>query len=287
VGPNATFAVLIGKLILQAGVAKAPGDPRNTWHNACLPLGQVAYMLSALKNLVSYEVNSRDPDLLGGLQDISFDDLSWQVRHLIVDTSAWLTRRLLIHPLAVRRIDSDNRLIELTVSRLRVEQAPTVDADEPLSRQRAETYYRYFGWPPYWQRFGPGFAGGGPGLRPLSPDNQVDRTAGGAVEDDSDPHLRRARALLGCLVQARGERVGRVDDLVLDTGTWEIKQLVVDIRRGWSGKHALIPLGGAARVDWAQGLIRLDLDPGAIGRAPVHQRESGLAPIADAHLPRR
>jgi sporulation protein YlmC with PRC-barrel domain len=242
-------------------------------------------MLAALKNLVSYEVKSRNLDLLGGLHDLSFDDLSWQVRHLIVDTAAWLTGRLLIHPLAVRRLDPGGRLIELTLARSHVEQAPALDADKPLSRQRAELYYRHFGWPPYWQPFGPGF-GEGPRLHPLGPHNPVERAAGG-VGEDCDPHLRRARALIGCRVQARGERVGQVDDVLLDTATWEIKQLVVDTRGWWSVKHALIPLRGAAQVEWAQRLIRLDLDPDGISRVPIHQRDPALAPTAETHVPSR
>jgi sporulation protein YlmC with PRC-barrel domain len=231
-------------------------------------------MLVALNDLISYEVKARDPDLLGRLQDLSFDDLSRQVRHLIVDTTAWLTRRLLVHPLAVRRLDTASRLIYLTITRSHVEQAPALDADEPLSRQRAEAYYRHFGWPPYWQPFGPGFmARSRLGLLP--PDSLVEPPAG-RVGEDCDPNLRRARALIGCLVQARHERVGRVDDVLVDVGTWEIKELVVDTRRWWSVKHAVIPLSSAAQVDWTQRLIRVDLDTDGISRAPIHQRDPAL-----------
>jgi hypothetical protein len=204
---------------------------------------------------------------------------------MIVDTTAWLTRRLLIHPLAVRRLDPASRLIELTVARSHVEQAPALDADEPLSRQRAEPYYRHFGWPPYWQPFGPGFVGG-PRLRPFSPDNPFERATGAAV-DHCDPHLRRVRALIGCLVQARDERVGQVDDVMVDVGTWEIRQLVVDTGSWWSVKHVLIPLSGAAQVDWVRRLIRLDTDPDGISRAPIHKRDPALAPTAEPHVPRR
>ena len=243
-------------------------------------------MFAALKNLISYEVMGRDRAPMGTLQDLSYDDLSWQVRHLIVNTTTWLSRRLLIHPLAVRRLDPASRLIELTVARSHVELAPALDADEPLSRQRAEAYYRHFGWPPYWQPFGPGFAGG-PRLRPLSPDNPVERDAGTTAADECDPHLRRARALIGSLVQARGERVGQVDDVMVDVGTWEIRQLVVDTGSWWSVKHVLIPLTGAAQVDWARRLIRLDMHQDDISRAPIQQRDPALAPTAEPYLPRR
>jgi sporulation protein YlmC with PRC-barrel domain len=242
-------------------------------------------MLAALKNLFAYEIKARDPDLLGGLHDLSFDDLSWQVRHLIVDTTAWLARKLMLHPLAVRRLDPTSRLIELTVARAHVEQAPALDPDEPLSRARAEPYYRYFAWPPYWQPFGPGFARG-PRLHPPSPDNPVERTAVGAAED-CDPHLRSARALIGCLVRARDEPVGQVDDVLVDVGTWEIKQLVVDTRSWWSGKNVLVSVSDAARVHWARRLIRLDLDPEGISRTPIQTPDPAPVVIAQTHAPRR
>jgi hypothetical protein len=81
------------------------------------------------------------------------------------------------------------------------------------------------------------------------------------------------------------ERVGQVDDVMVDVGTWEIRQLVVDTGSWWSVKHVLIPLSGAAQVAWARRLICLDLDLDGISRAPVHQGNPSLAPMGRTPRP--
>jgi hypothetical protein len=142
-------------------------------------------MLTGTNDLIQYKVNARDGDL-GSLHDLSFDDTTWQVRHLVIDTCSWLSHRILMHPLAIRRCQREDRLIELTVTRSQVQHSPAVDAALPLSQRRAEQYYSHFGWPPYWPSLGRGFSGA---PRPYCLSATLNRP--GDVAGDCDPHLRR------------------------------------------------------------------------------------------------
>jgi hypothetical protein len=229
-------------------------------------------MFAAFQDLVTFEVKARDGGLLGRLHDLSFDDASWQVRHVIVDTGRWLPHRILMHPLAVRRLDPQRRQVELMVTRSQVEQGPSVDADQPLSRRQAERYYRHFGWPAYWQPRGWGPVQG-PTASHLSPPGRPAPAEPGVAPEECDPHLRGVRALLGCVLHVHHDRVGPVDDVLVDTGTWEIRQLVVDSGSWWAGKQTLVSPQPGAQLDCARRLIHFDADPEGLSGSPVRQGE--------------
>jgi sporulation protein YlmC with PRC-barrel domain len=227
-------------------------------------------MFTAFKELVTFEVRARDGGLLGKLHDLSFDDASWRVRHLIVDPTGWLPHRILMHPLAVHRLDPEIRRIELMVTRSQVEGGPAVDTDQPLSRSQTERYYRHFGWPAYWQPLAWGHV-----HRPTSnhPGPVTRPAPTPATPGECDPHLRSARALLGCLLQVHNHRVGQVDDVLVDTGTWEMGQLVVDGGRWWAGKQTLGSPQLGAQIDWVRRLIHFDGDREGVGPSAFPQHD--------------
>jgi sporulation protein YlmC with PRC-barrel domain len=231
-------------------------------------------MFAAFKEIVTFDVKARDGGLLGRLHDLSFDDASWRVRHLIVDTAGWLPHRFLMHPLAVHRLDPESRRIELMVTRSQVEGGPAVDTDQPLSRSQTERYYRHFGWPAYWQPLA-----WGPVQGPTSnhPGGARRPAPAQATPDECDPHLRSAQTLLGCLLQVHNHRVGQVDDVVVDMGTWEIRQLVVDSGHWSAGKQTLVSPQIGAQMDWVGRLIHFDGDGEDVDRSALRQRDLPLA----------
>jgi uncharacterized protein YrrD len=85
---------------------------------------------SAFKGLT---IAATDGDI-GSVTDLYFDDLSWTIRYLVVDTGTWLPgRQVLISPLSVRQVD-DKILMSLT--RAQVQNSPPVEADKPVNRQQ-------------------------------------------------------------------------------------------------------------------------------------------------------
>ena len=39
----------------------------------------------------------------------------------------------------------------MNLTRKQIEDSPSIDSHKPVSRQYEEEYYRYYGWPYYWQ----------------------------------------------------------------------------------------------------------------------------------------
>jgi hypothetical protein len=128
-------------------------------------------MLRAAGDFKGLSIAAADGDI-GSVSDLYFDDLTWTIRYLVVDTGTWLPgRRVLISPLSVGGAVTDKVTVNLT--RAQVENSPAVEADKPVDRQQEEMLSRYYNYRYYWEgpyRRGPArlsrhAAGAGPGRR--------------------------------------------------------------------------------------------------------------------------
>jgi hypothetical protein len=104
-----------------------------------------------MNDLQGFTIGATDGDI-GQVDAFYFDDASFTVRHLVVDTGGWLTgRKVLISPMALRAVDWDGKRIEVALTKSQVEQSPDIDTNQPVSRQQEINYYRYYGYPQYWE----------------------------------------------------------------------------------------------------------------------------------------
>ena len=86
------------------------------------------------------------------MKDFYFDDQNWAVRYVVADTGAWLPgRQVLISPHAFSSLDQAGKLLVVNLTRKQIEDSPSIESHKPVSRQYEEEYYRYYGWPYYWQ----------------------------------------------------------------------------------------------------------------------------------------
>ena len=182
-----------------------------------------------------------------------FDDTSFTVRHLVVDTGGWLGgRKVLISPMALRDIDWGGKRINAALTKAQVEKSPAIDTDRPVSRQHEIEYYGYYGYPSYWA--GPYLWGAYPYPYPLSgraTSLEKERHWDWAGEG-GDPHLRSSAAVTGYHIAATDGDIGHVEDFLVDD---------VDVGDSLHDRgHAQLVAGqegaGLARVDRARRLER-------------------------------
>src|ERR1700734_932144 len=84
---------------------------------------------------------------LGTVGDFLFDDASWLVRWLVVDTGNWLSgRKVLLPPCALGRLYTNNRVLAVKLTKQQVKDSPEIDTDRPVSRQMESNVYDYYGW---------------------------------------------------------------------------------------------------------------------------------------------
>lgn len=230
-----------------------------------------APMLRRARDLQGYAIGAADGDI-GDVRDFLFDDRSWTVRHIVVDTGRWLPgRRVLISPLAIRRIDPVGLRLVTDLTRDKVEHSPDVDADRPVSRQMEARLAEYYGHPFYWvgpYRWGPVAA-------PTADPAAYVPPRGGTVpppeaRETDDPHLRSTGEVAGYALQATDGRLGHVVDFLVEEESWAIRYLIVDPRSWWPGKHVLIATEWLTGVSWDRSEVAVDLSREQVRNAPEY-----------------
>jgi sporulation protein YlmC with PRC-barrel domain len=230
-------------------------------------------MLKPASGFKGLTIAATDGDI-GSVNDLYFDDLSWTIRYLVVDTGTWLPgRQVLISPLSVRRVD-DKILVDLT--RNQVQNSPPVEADKPVNRQQEEAIARYYDQRYYWEgpyRWGLLAYPGMPPVptAPIPADAMGEEMAARERETPSgDPTLRSSRDVTGYYIAALDGEIGHVDDFLVEDRAWAIRYLLVATRNWWPGKKVLISPEWIKTVSWAVSLVQVDLRRDEIKAAPEY-----------------
>jgi len=219
-------------------------------------------MLNEAKNLKGFKLNSRDGDI-GKVKEFFFDDQHWTVRYLVADTGNWLTgRQVLISPYALGAVNCDEKGIAVDLTKKQIEESPTLDSDQPVSRQFETSYNGYYGVPIYW---------GGPYSWGAYSYPMRDRAHWGEPTPNGkpwDPALRSTHDVTGHHIQATNGEIGHVEDFIIDSETWAIRYLVVNTRNWWLGKKVLISPKWIDRVSWDDSKVFVSLSREDIKKSP-------------------
>lgn len=233
--------------------------------------------------LTSYTIAATDGSI-GSVEDVYFDDHSWTLRYIVVDTGGWLSgRRVLVTPTAVQAVDPSRQALVTNLSRAQVEASPSVDTAKPVSRQYETEYYQYYGYAPYWS--GPYRWGmfPYPGAVPLStspaaaapaPPPGVTEELAARERESADPYLRSARTVSGYAIQATDGSLGHVEDYLVDEREWAIRYVIVDPRNWWPGEHVLISPDWVTAIDWNESRVHVDVTKEAVRTAPPYRQDA-------------
>ena len=223
-------------------------------------------MLRSLKDLERYTVNATDGDL-GTVVNFLLDDQRWIVRYLVVESGGFLDgRRVLISPIFFRQAEWLTRRFHLALTIDKVKKSPSVNLDQPVSRQHEQDYYGYYGYPHYWGGEGIWGMGAYPGSLMAGGWNEA--LAQHSAETSGDTHLRSARDVQGYGIQGSDEAIGHVDDFLVDDETWEVRYLVIDTSNWWFGKKVLVAPHWASRISWEESKVYLDMSRQEIKNSP-------------------
>jgi uncharacterized protein YrrD len=221
-------------------------------------------MLQNIKELYGNKLAALDGDI-GHVKDFYFDDKTWAVRYLVADTGSWLRGRLvLLSPHAFGRFDQAGKILLVNLSRKQIENSPSIESHKPVSRQYEEEYYRYYGWPGYWQGGGVWGMGSFPVSAP--PPTPKNRRHHGHNQRD-DIHLRSTTAVTGYHIQATDGAIGSVSGVMVDDKSWTIGELVVETGHWFSGKEILISPRKIKRISYEESKVFVNLTKAEIQQA--------------------
>lgn len=213
-------------------------------------------MLINTKIVTGHKLAASDGDI-GRAEDFYFDDQTWALRYLVADTGTWLTgRQVLLSPYCFGRFDGAEKMIRINLTRKQIEGSPSIDTHRPVSRQYEENYYRYYGWPLYWE-------GGNTWGRADFPAMAPAIATGGARTYEyarwDDIHLRSIKKVTGYQVEATDGTVGTVSGFMVDDKRWVIRELVIETGHWYAGKEVLIAPTKVQRVSYEASKVFVNL----------------------------
>jgi len=229
-------------------------------------------MLKSVVQLQGGTIRATDGEI-GKVDQFYFDDETWAIRYLVVNTGDWLPGRLvLVSPIALRQADWQSKRLDVALTKKQIEDSPSIDTHKPISRQHEAVYMGYYGYPYYW---------GGPNLWGLASYpaglavqrevvTEAEAREARARKESADSHLRSTEEVTGYLIEAADGQIGHVADFIVDDETWAIRYLEVDTRNWWPGKRVLVSPQWVDNVSWPDSKVYLHLSRETIKNGPEY-----------------
>jgi uncharacterized protein YrrD len=197
---------------------------------------------------------------IGSLHDIYFDDQTWAIRYLVIDTAKWLFgRKVLISPEAMEPRVGEATRIRLRLTREQIKNSPPRDTDPPVSKQYQDVLQSYYGWgaaatSPSAVLGAPIVIGSSYGVAaPPVPMMEHPQPS----DHDYDEHLRSMKEVIGYQVQSGDEDVGEVSDFAFDAAAPYVHSLLARPRRGDIQQTFLVPVRQVTGIDWTSATVQI------------------------------
>ena len=101
--------------------------------------------LRSSDEVIGYRIAAEDGEF-GHVEDLIFDEQSWSVRYLEIDTRNWLPgRHVLISPGWVEEIDWASLQVQVALPQELVKSAPEYDSSQHISRDYELALYKHYG----------------------------------------------------------------------------------------------------------------------------------------------
>lgn len=226
-------------------------------------------MLMNAAQLEGFVIRATDGEI-GTVDQFYFDDETWAIRYLTVETGGWLVgREMLISPVSVIATDWQGKRIDVALTKKQVEASPNIDTHRPVSRQDEAAFLGYYGYPYYWGFYPMGLAD-------PSANFTSELLADRIRRESTDSHLRCIQAVTGYRIEAADGEIGHVDGFVLDDKTWAIRYMEVATRNWLPGKKVLVAPSWIQRVSWADSTVYVGLSRDAIQTGPEFDKSSPI-----------
>lgn len=249
-------------------------------------------MLRSVKDMIGYPVKASD-GRIGRVTDCLFEDVSWKMRHLVVDTGnhfhvnfRYLSgeddyqarrREVLIEPEDMKTLGLGwmGRKLRVRLTKDKVEHSPGVASDASVSQQYEQEYTSYYRHTPYgvrprvWDFVGSSSYQPPNSAYPHDPEEIEAHER--RIKEIGKNHLRSAGELMGYHVEAADGLVGRIEDLIVHEGDWMARQLAVRIGGLMHRKSVLIRVNSVADIDWSDRTIRLDMFSDEVEASPEYR----------------
>jgi uncharacterized protein YrrD len=214
--------------------------------------------------MIGFSIKATDGDI-GKVNEFYFDDTTWTIRYMVVETGNWLSdRKVLISLVAMGTPDWESRTFPVSLTRDQVRNSPDIDTERPVYRQHETALHTYYAWPQYWE-------GGYQGILGITPfpvfEVPLPQEPTGAGRHDN-PHLRSSRQVTGYSIHATNGEIGHVEDFIVDDKNWALCYLVVETGNWLVGKKVIIPPSWIRSVNWDEASVDIDRTRESVKNSP-------------------
>jgi uncharacterized protein YrrD len=207
---------------------------------------------------------------IGSVHDLYFDDQTWTVRYLIIDTGKWLPgRKVLIVPSVIQQPWHGEAALPVKLTKDQIRSSPDIDTAQPISRKAEHLLHSHFGRIPYW---GVSCIPAPPPPPPLAASSVEDRRdASKEAESLSKQYLRSTKGVMGYRVRTTDGEIGHIEDFVLDDDCSRILFLTMDLEEWISGKQVLLSPRVVSKIDWATFRVEVEVSRRALEASQEYQ----------------
>lgn len=241
-----------------------------------------------INSLLGYSISAVD-GTIGKVKEFYFDDKTWTIRYLVVETGSWLFgRKILLSPQALLTPDWEQELFPVKLTMEQIKSSPDIDTDKPVSRQMEMELHNYYPWSGYW---GGGLWAGGMGTSgmmapptlPLEQAIENEESATGK-EIPEDQHLRSTGNVTGYQIKATDGKIGDVEDFIIDDNTWKIDFMEVDTGHWFPGKKVLISPKWIRQINWETSSVIVNATEEEVKNSPEYVPSQKLTDSYEANL---
>ena len=106
--------------------------------------------LRSTHEVSGYEIHAVDGEI-GHVEDFIFDDETWTIRYLIIDTRKWWQgKHVLISPRWIERISLSESKVIVNLSRETIMQAPEYSEESLFTREYETVLHQHYNRRGYW-----------------------------------------------------------------------------------------------------------------------------------------
>lgn len=245
-------------------------------------------MKRKIKSLIGFTIGATDGEI-GKVKEFYFDDKTWTIRYLIVETGSWLFgRKILLSPQALLTPDWENEVFPVNLTMDQIKGSPEIDTEKPVSRQQEMELYGYYPWGTYW---GGGLWAGGMGtsgmmVQPTVPLEQAieHEEIANRAETSEDPHLRSTDNVTGYNIKATDGEIGDVEDFMINDKTWTIDFIEVDTGNWFPGKKVLVSPKWIREINWDASSVVVNATEEQVKNSPEYVPSKELMESYEANL---
>lgn len=217
-------------------------------------------MLQSTESLIGFSLSATDGEI-GKVKDFYFDDNTWKIRYLVVETSNWLFgRKVLIAPFAVLNTFRETKTLEVNMTKDQVKSSPDIDTDRPVSRQSEAELYKHYSWP---------YGSAGMGYPTAAMIKGATEFSGnmGDTEHHYDKHLRSYKDVSDYKVYNEDGPVGDTEDFFLNTEDWTLPFLIVRTSQINSNEKTVIPTNKIKSINFDTYMVLIDLSTASLEKS--------------------